>query len=175
MKLKQLRRNLPSLIGGPVERKNFKDNTSYIGHEGSAQKKNDWRAEVIRSQLEDLPEDGVIEAELSFPGIEGLEQDSEQYSGKDEVVAAYETWMADHDLEEELLSYDLVMYSSGGEFEIKLEGIEEVRTNEWTGPHHPDRSHQRNDFGELGAYESLTRVETGDTVAVLEGEYERTV
>jgi len=175
MRLKQIRRNLPSFVGGPVEQKSFKDNTSYIGNKESAQKKNDERAEVIRTQLEDLPESSDIEAELSFPGVEGLEQNSEQYSGKDEVVAAYETWMADHDLEEELLSYDLVMFSSKGEFQIRLEEINEIHTHGWSGPYCAGNSYQRSDFGELGAYETLTRIETGETVAVLEGEYERSV
>ena len=168
MELKKLRRSLPSFVGGPVDTERFSDNAS---HSTNREK----RTEVIRSRLEDLPTSGEIEAELSFPGVEGLEDDSQVYTGKEEVVSAYETWMAEYDMDEELLSYDIVKYPSSGEFEIRLEEIEEVFTTEWTGPHHANRKHYRDNFDEIGKYEEVHRVETGDTVAILEGEYERSV
>lgn len=168
MNLEEIRRNLPSMLGGPVEKKSIVTGMSNTENP-------ERRAEKVREQLFDnLPRDGDIEAELRMSlGDEDL--DTEHYSGLDEVEAAYETWMSEYDLDRQVMSAELIKYDDSGEFEIKIQEVENIRTNEWKGPHHPNKNHNRDDFSELGGYEGVREIETGETVAILKGEYERSV
>lgn len=130
------------------------------------------RPKIVREKvIDNLPENVTATAE--FSGMDDLSSDS--YSGREEVEAAYETWFADYDVENTLMTCDMYQSNSGGRFEIRLEEIDELRTSEWRGPHHLDRRHTRDSYGEVGGYESIKSVKTGDTIAVLEGEYDRTV
>ena len=168
MNLERLRRNLPSMLGGPVEKKTIVTGMSNTENP-------ERRAEKVSEQLFDnLPQNGRVEAELRMD-LGDEELDTEHYSGLEEVEAAYETWMSEYDLDSQVLSADLIKYDDRGEFEIRIQEVENVRTKEWTGPHHPSRYHDRENFSERGGREAVKQIELGDTVAVLEGEYEREV
>jgi hypothetical protein len=168
MNLERLRKNLPSMLGGPVEKKTIVTGMSNTENP-------ERRAEKVRARLFDnLPQNGRVEAELRMD-LGDEELDTEHYSGLEEVEAAYETWMSEYDLDSQVMSADLIKYDDSGEFEIRIQEVENVRTNEWRGAHHADKYHNRSDFSEIGGYEGVRGIETGETVAVLEGEYEREV
>lgn len=164
----RLRTYLPRSIGG-LDRKQISGEDSFLDSP-------DRRAEAIRTKLfENLPDNGTVEGQIEFLEMEDEELRSETYSGLDEVEAAYETWMADHDTDSEVLLCEVYQGNNGGEFEIRLEKLDNLHTREWTGPHHADRYHDRDGYDERRAKESILSVSTGDTVAVLEGEYRREV
>lgn len=155
-------------MGGPVETRNIVNGMNYA-------RKPEKRAERIRSKLFDnLPENGRVEAELRM-NFENEDLETEHYSGLDEVEAAYETWMAEYDFDDQVLSADLVKYEDSGEFEIRIQEVESIRGREDRGPHSRSRYHDRDNFSELAGREEVKSIKTGETVAILEGEYERAV
>lgn len=168
MESNKLRSYLPRSLGG-FDRKE-------IAGEDSFRDSPERRVEAIRSRLiENLPDNGTAEGQIDFMEMDDEELRSETYSGLDELEAAYETWMAEHDADSEVLLCEVYQGNNGGEFEIRLEEIENLHTSEWTGPHHPTRYHDRNGYDELGGREIIRSVNTGDTLAVLEGKYRREV
>jgi hypothetical protein len=156
------------MIGG-VDREEILTDESFLNSP-------ERRPEHLQERLIDnLPGNGSVQGEIEFHEMDDEELDVDSYSGLDELESAYQTWMAEYDQDSEVLMAEVYQGNNGGEFEIRLEEIENLHTREWTGPHHPNRYHDRSGYDELGGRESVRRMETGDTLAVLRGEYRREV
>ncbi len=162
----RFRSYLPRSLGG-FDRKEILGEENFLSSPGS-------RPDVIRERLmENLPENGSVKGQIEFMDMDDEELGTKEYSGFNELEAAYETWLAGYDSDTEILTAELYQGNNGGEFEIRLEEIDNLRTSEWTGPYRPARSHNRESYDELAGRESVKRMRTGDTVAVLKGEYRR--